>query len=88
MLSKRPLPIGSLAIAKTIGMSDVACFTDVASPWCSGDNDIDVEPDELSRTAASLTMIALALLNAERRRSKSGIPLRTSLGPAGAAPTR
>ena len=47
-LATRPLPTGSIATAKTIGMTDVACFA-AADGGSVRDNDIDLEPDELGR---------------------------------------
>jgi predicted MFS family arabinose efflux permease len=48
---------------------------------------IHVAPAALGVAAGSLTMIALALLFAEQRRTKSEIPSRASLGCAGVGPT-
>ena len=47
-LATRPVPTGSAAVAKTIGMTDVACFA-ARTARSRRDNDIDLEPDELGR---------------------------------------
>ena len=47
-LATRPVPTGSSAVAKTIGMTDVACFA-ASDRGSRRDNDIDLEPDELGR---------------------------------------
>ena len=48
-LATRPVPTGSPATAKTIGMTDVACFAAMTGAVAIRDNDIDLQPDELGR---------------------------------------
>src|SRR5262249_5358668 len=57
-LATRPLPTGSTAVAKTMGMLDVACC---GEGWWGPrrDNDIDLEPDELGGALGSTLSASL-----------------------------
>ena len=46
-LATRPLPTGSPAAAKTMGMTDVACFAATTDEVSVGDNNVDLEPGKL-----------------------------------------
>ena len=84
-LATRPVPTGSAADAKTIGMTDVACF---AASDCASrrDDDIDLEPDELGRDlgealAASLRPAILDRDGAALDPAEFAQPLHKSGGP-------
>ena len=89
-LATRPVPTGSPAIAKTIGMTDVACFAASALRF-PRDNDIDLEPDELGRDlgealAASLRPAILDRDGAALDPAEFAQPLHKGGGPL--APSR
>ena len=84
-LATRPVPTGSPASAKTIGMTDVACFA-ARTAGARRDNDIDLQPDELGRDlgealAASLRPAILDRDGATLDPAEFAQPLHKSGGP-------
>ena len=91
-LATRPLPTGSPAIAKTIGMTEVACFAAIDRRGPARDDDIDLEPDELGRDlgealAASLRPAILDRDGATLDPAEFAQPLHKSGDPCGSGPT-
>ena len=84
-LATKPLPTGSPATAKTIGMADVACFA-AGTRASRRDDDIDLEPDELGRDLGVALGAALrpAILDRDRATldpAELAQPLHKSGGP-------
>ena len=91
-LATRPLPTGSAAMAKTIGMTERRLFCrDTRHSIC--DNDIDLEPDQLGgdfgeALAASLRPPILDRDIATFDPAEVAQPLHKSSGPLASARTR